>query len=381
MGFYLNPSNEAFRESLASEIYVDKSGLIVETNAALGTRQKFICISRPRRFGKSMAAEMLAAYYCRTCDSMALFQNLKIGQNENFERHLNQYDVIFLNMQEFLSLAGNAENLVPYLQQEVLNDLRKTYGTIISPNETNLIFALKNIYAETGIGFVIILDEWDCIFREKQKKTEAQTAYLDFLRILLKDQIYVKLAYLTGILPIKKYGTHSALNMFSEYSMIEAKRLAEYIGFTEDEVQTLCQKYCMDFDETKRWYDGYQFRRAKHIYSPKSVVDAMMNEEFNSYWTQTETYEALKVYIDMNYDGLKDAIIFMLGGGRYKINPATFASVYKGILNKNTIMDCQPTEFTALTRLRGGFFMGQRKEVSLPRGLTKKVRPFFHAIK
>ncbi len=338
MGFYLNPDNDAFQESLASEIYVDKSGLIAETNTVVGTRQKFICISRPRRFGKSMAAEMLTAYYCRTCDSRALFENLKIAQDESFERHLNRYDVLFLNVQEFLSFAGSAENLVSYLQQEVLNDLRKTYGTLISPDESNLVLALKSVYAETKRGFVIILDEWDCIFREKQKKIEAQTAYLDFLRILLKDQIYVKLAYMTGILPIKKYGTHSALNMFSEYSMVEAKRFAEYIGFTETEVQALCQKYHMDFAETRRWYDGYQFPRAKHIYSPKSVVDAMLNEEFNSYWTQTETYEALKVYMDMNYDGLKDSMILMLGGGRCKIDPQTFSNDMTTFQKKDDVL-------------------------------------------
>ncbi len=325
MGDYLNPDNTAFEESVRSEIYIDKTELIEYTNRCCRTEQKFVCVSRPRRFGKSMAAKMLSAYYSRECQSEGLFRNLKIAQNPSFQEHLNQYDVIFLNMQEFLSMAGSAAELVPYLQEEVLYDLREAYEEFMRPNETNLVRALKNIYAKTKRGFVFIIDEWDCIFREKQKSIEAQTAYLDFLRLLLKDQVYVSLAYMTGILPIKKYGTHSALNMFNEYSMTAPGPLAEYVGFTEDEVQELCQQYTMDFEEVKRWYDGYYLDNL-HIYSPKSVVEAMRNRKLNSYWTQTETYEALRIYLDMNFDGLKDAIVFMLGGNRCEINAGTFSN-------------------------------------------------------
>lgn len=187
-----------------------------------------------------------------------------------------------------------------------------------------LTVALESIWEKTKDGFVFIIDEWDCIFREKQHAVDVQTKYLDFLRDLLKDQPYVKLAYMTGILPIKKYGTHSALNMFDEFSMTDPKRLAEYAGFTESEVAVLCKKYKMDFEETQKWYDGYRFLQNMHIYSPKSVIDAMLNGRFDSYWTETETYESLKMYIEMNFDGLKDAIIIMLSGGRYPINTRKF---------------------------------------------------------
>lgn len=324
MGIYLNPGKDSFAESLNSEIYVDKTGLLSYTNRVLGTKQKYICISRPRRFGKSMAAEMLAAYYSYHADSGELFHTLDISADSSFEKHLNQYDVLFLNMQSFLSRSGEVSKMVSYLEAAVLKDMAAEYPELSVNPEDHLSSALEKIYSIHKKGFVIIIDEWDCIFREKKSAKEAQNLYLDFLRDLLKDKVYVKLAYMTGILPIKKYGTHSALNMFDEFSMTNPRQLSDYVGFTETEVAALCQHYHMDFDETRRWYDGYHFRRTGHVYSPKSVVDAMRNEAFDSYWTQTETYEALRVYIDMNFDGLKDAVIRMLGGGRYQIDIGTF---------------------------------------------------------
>ncbi len=338
MGIYLNPGNEGFRKSLRSEIYIDKTGLIAYTNKVIDTRQQFICVSRPRRFGKSMAAEMLAAYYSQGCDSHEMFQGLEIAKHPSFKEHLNQYNVLFLNMQRFLSRAGNAKDVPAYLQSVVLEELKDTYGELIKVSENSLSCALERIFADRQKGFIFIIDEWDCIFREKQEDKTAQIVYLDFLRDLFKDQSYVNLVYMTGILSIKKYGTHSALNMFSEFSMTSPKRLAKYVGFTESEVQTLCTRFNMDFEETKRWYDGYQFRNEGHIYSPKSVVDAMLNGEFGSYWTQTETFEALRIYIDMDYNGLKDAVIQMLGGERCTIDTSSFTNDMTTFQTKDDVL-------------------------------------------
>lgn len=159
-----------------------------------------------------------------------------------------------------------------------------------------------------------------------------------FQRDLLKDRSYVKLAYMTGILPIKKYGTHSALNIFDEFSMTDPKFLAEYVGFTENEVRQLCGDYSMDFEEARKWYDGYVFGENLHIYNPKSIVDSMYNRKFRSYWTRTETYEALKVYIDMNFDGLKDAVISMLGGGKCRINPEKFQNDMTSFADRDDVL-------------------------------------------
>lgn len=194
------------------------------------------------------------------------------------------------------------------------------------------------IYSQDKNGFIFIIDEWDCIFREEPQNMEGQKIYLDFLRDLLKGRTYVKLAYMTGILPIKKYGTHSALNIFDEFSMTEPKQLAEYVGFTEKEVKNLCSFYQMNFEEARQWYDGYLLGEDTHIYNPKSIVDAMFNQKFTSYWTRTETYEALKVYIDMNFDGLKDSVTAMIGGGKCRVNPEKFQNDMTSLGNRDDVL-------------------------------------------
>ena len=341
MGRYLNPGNEAFKISVSSEIYVDKSNLISFTNKRLEQEKRYICVSRPRRFGKSMTANMLCAYYDKSCNSKDLFHHLNIFQNEKFEQYLNQYDVIFLNIQHFLRKAGSPENLANYIEEKVLAEIRKVYGNLIDETETSLPDALASVFEQkdqSNRGFIFIIDEWDCIFRENKDNKQAHKYYLDFLKDLFKDRTYVKLAYMTGILPIKKYGTHSALIIFDEFSMPSPKHLAQYVGFTEEEVKELCTIYHMNFSEAQRWYDGYQFKNIKHIYNPKSIVDAMIDEEFKSYWNNTETYEALKVYIDMNFDGLKDAIIAMLGNINCQIDIGTFQNDMTNFLGKDDVL-------------------------------------------
>ena len=331
MGSYLNPGNKGFRESLNSEIYVDKSALIEKTNSVLDTRQKFVCVSRPRRFGKSMAADMLAAYYERGEDASVLFDHLKVHNFPSYRKHLNQYDVIKVNMQEFLSMSPYINDMLKQLQNYLIFDMTEFFCQVHFRDKNNLIQVMKDIYAQTSRSFVILIDEWDCLFREYQRDQEAQKKYLDFLRAWLKDKDYVALAYITGILPIKKYGSHSALNMFTEYSMTDPGGYAEYFGFTEKEVESLCTQYQMNFDEAKAWYDGYDLiahsiPKDMHysMYSPKSVNEAMLRHKFGAYWNQTETYEALKIYIQMDMDGLKEAIVQMLAGDSIPINTGTF---------------------------------------------------------
>ena len=234
MGNYLNPDIIKFQEVVNSDIYVDKTGLIEYTNRICSTLQSYICISRPRRFGKSIAANMLAAYYNCENDSKELFSRFKIASCESFEKHLNKYDTIFLNMQEFLSQSQSVEEMIALIKKSVIWDLLDKYPDFRYFDNTNLMRTMQDIYNKTKRLFVVIIDEWDCIFREYKTDKEAQEKYLDFLRDLLKDKGYIALSYMTGILPIKKYGTHSALYMFDEFSMIDPGPLAEYVGFTED---------------------------------------------------------------------------------------------------------------------------------------------------
>lgn len=326
MGVYLNPDNSKFEEAVNSAVYIDKTGLIEYTNSVLHTMQHNVCVSRPRRFGKSMAANMLTAYYSRGCDSRELFSKYRISQSDDFTKHLNQYDTIFLNIQEFLSRSSDIRGMIERIKRLVLRDLKKAYPDIDYFDDTDLAESMQDIYAETKCPFVVIIDEWDCIFREYKMNQEAQEMYLDFLRDFLKDKGYIYLAYMTGILPIKKYGTHSALNMFDEFSMINPGPLASYVGFTEEEVFKLCERYGMDLEEVKSWYDGYSFGEGMSVYSPRSVISCMQFGKIGNYWNQTETFEALKVYIDMNFDGLKDDILSMIAGENVLSNTEGFAN-------------------------------------------------------
>lgn len=337
MGVYLNPNNKGFWDAVRSEIYVDKTGLIEHTNKCINTEQRFICVSRPRRFGKSMALKMLAAYYSCGCDSRDLFRGFKIESSESFEEHLNKYDVIYLNMQQFLIRARKQE-VTEYLEQAVIEELREYYGNLFSDRITVLAEALEKIYAKTQKEFIFLIDEWDCVMRERQESEALQKQYLDFLRDLFKDQPYVALTYMTGILPVKKYGQHSALNMFWEYSMTNQYAFEEYTGFTEDEVKTLCERYDMDFAETSSWYDGYILKKFRHIYNPRSVVAAMYNRDFSSYWTSTETYGALKIYMDMDFDGLRADIVQMLGGERIRVNTKSFQNDMRNFEIKDDVL-------------------------------------------
>ena len=295
-------------------------------NEVLDSTDAYICNSRPRRFGKSMAANMLTAYYSRGCDSKKLFHSFEIAKDKDFEKYLNQYNTIFLNMQEFLSRSYNVEKLIERVKKLVIRDLKMEYPEVDYFDDTDLIESMQDVYAQTQCPFVVIIDEWDCIFREYKKDKEAQEKYLDFLRDLLKDKACIYLSYMTGILPIKKYGTHSALNMFDEFSMIDPGPLACYVGFTEKEVEKLCKQYGMDMEEVKNWYDGYSFDGVPSVYSPRSVVNSMRFQKISNYWNQTETFEALQVYIDMNFEHLKDDVLSMIAGESVAVNTESFTN-------------------------------------------------------
>lgn len=321
MGIFVNPNNSAFQVALNSEIYVDKTELIAYTNKVIDTNNAFICNSRPRRFGKSIAANMLTAYYSKGCDSQALFEALKISNDEGFRRHLNQYNVIRIDVQWCCTSVKSAEKTVSYIEKNVIHELQEAFpGTVIS-EMTSLPEALAEVNKATEEKFVIIMDEWDCLIRDAAENVKVQEEYINLLRGLFKgvhSTEFIHLAYLTGILPIKKIKTQSALNNFDEFTMLDAKVLAPYIGFTENEVKELCEMYNRDFSEVKRWYDGYLLGK-EHVYNPKAVISLMMWGEFQSYWSMTGTYESILPLIGMDFDGLKSAIIRMLAGEAVEI--------------------------------------------------------------
>ncbi|MBR3624617.1 MAG: AAA family ATPase [Selenomonadaceae bacterium] len=340
MGVYLNPGDDKFLMAIQSEIYVDKSEILSRLNCYFRTESRFICVSRPRRFGKSMTANMVVAYYDRTVNAAETFKGLKIVNDTSFEKHCNAYDVIQVNMQDFLSRTNSMDEFLRSLKKRLLFDLLKEYSDIDCYDPNDLIETMSDIYANTNRPFVIIIDEWDAVFREYKGRKDWQEKYLDFLRAWLKDKNYVGLAYMTGILPIKKYGTHSALNMFNEFSMENPGKLAEFVGFTKDEVEALCKKYNVNYEECKAWYDGYSFAAygVKEVYNPRSVVCAMENGVFDNYWNKTETFEALKIYIDLNFDGLKEAIIALMSGEHYRVNTKNFTNDMSTFNDKDDVL-------------------------------------------
>ena len=358
MGIYLNPDNIDFQEALNAEIYVDKTELIKHTNKKIRTTNKYICVSRPRRFGKSMAADMLVAYYSCGCDSKEMFSSYRIAADTSFEKHLNKYNVIHINMVNFIKRKRSVSDSLEYLEQRLLHELKKEFGDVDCFDWTDLISVLEEIFDTRKIPFIFIIDEWDCIFRIFKNNEEEQTDYLDYLRNLLKNQKYVALAYMTGILPIKKYGEHSALNMFTEIAMTNAAPLEEFTGFTENEVNDLCNEYEKDYSEIKRWYDGYNVDGTA-IYNPKSVVEAMNRGNIRNYWTSTETYEALEEFICRNDDGLKDTIVRLLAGEKKVIDFSTFT-------NDMVTFNSQDDVLTLLVHLGYLTFNSETNEVSIP---------------
>jgi len=296
-----------------------------------------------------MAIEMLNAYYGCGEETGALFDSLKIQNYESFPEHLNKYNCIFINMQEFLSESPNVYEMLVSIRETLLVEFVEEFPGIVFKNKSKLTQTMKDAYNFSRRPFVILIDEWDCIFREYKEDYVSQKAYLDFLRMWLKDQGYVALAYMTGILPIKKYGTHSALNMFSEYSMLEPREFAPFFGFTGEEVESLCASHNVDMEEMRSWYDGYRMKYRSRIgqdwqeveisiFSPRSVVESILTGRFNSYWNQTETYEALKDYIQMDFGGLREAIVAMLAGGSIPINPSMFANDMSNFKRRDEVL-------------------------------------------
>lgn len=361
MGMYLNPGNAGFK-SILKDRYVDKTGLIDYINSTLGTPRKLTCVSRPRRFGKSFAAKMLCAYYDQSCDSHELFQNLSIAGKAGYEEHLNRYDVLYLDITWFISNSKNIEDTVKNLQSAVIREMKNVYLAFDIAEAEPLPVVLANISENTGKKFIVIIDEWDALFREARDNSDLQREYVQLLRGFFRSSQtdrMIEAAYMTGILPIKKYGNQSALSDFYEFTMIDPTPLEEYVGFTEEEVHDLCANSGMDFAEVQRWYDGYLVGNGIHVYSPKSVLDAITRKRFGNYWTQTETYESLKAYINMNFDGLKDAVIAMLGGERCRITTRRFQNDMTSVKSKDDVM-------TLLVHLGYLAFDFTRSEVFIP---------------
>ena len=338
MGIYINTGNAGFQRVRNSE-YVDKSGLIAVVNKTLFTEQSFSCVSRCRRFGKSLAAKMLCAYYDQSCDSRQLFADLQIAQDPSFEQHLNKYPVIYLDMTNFVS--EKETGIADKIDAALLADISRAYSDIpVDPKERLASYLLRVSEAKQQ-QFIFIIDEWDAICREYDPDTNEMDIYVDWLRRMFKSGDAARTfagVYMTGILPVKKYKTQSALNNFIEYSMVEPVDMAPYFGFTKDEVRALAAKHGADFDELEKWYDGYQIGDEQSVFNPNSVMQALRSHRCRSFWASTGAFDTVADYIQMNYEGLKDDIISMLAGGRCDVDPTGFKNDMSVIHGKDVVL-------------------------------------------
>ncbi len=380
MGTYINPGKFQFEITLNSEIYVDKTDMILYLNTLVNTEQRYVCVSRPRRFGKSVTANMLCAYYGKDEGNEALFADKKIAEADSWKEYLGEFQVLRIVITDFMKKKSKRLTIlemIDNINEKVSGEMAKLFPDVEFSDKEDLIQTMEELYQEKRKQFVIVIDEWDAVFREYKDDAEGQRAYLDFLRDWLKGKSYVALAYMTGILPIKKYGKHSALNMFDEYSMISPMQLAQYTGFTEKEMTDLCEVYNMSVHDMKMWYDGYlisdeipvEFRSAYrkgeyvenvyHEYSPLSVVKALRSGIIQNYWNQTETYEALSEYINKDFDGLKEVVAMLMEGGREKISIGNYQ-------NDMTTFNAKDDVLTLLIHLGYLGYDFENKEVFIP---------------
>lgn len=370
MGAFLNQGNLAFANALNSEIYIDKTDMLEMLNAKVNTEQKYICVSRPRRFGKTVTANMIGAYYDRSCDSRAMFEYKKLGQIPNWDKYLNKFDVLWIDVAEVRSMYNSSAEALLAIKKRICEDLRKAFPNCALQDENIPAQLLASINSETGKQFVIIIDEWDCLFRDDKSDIDVQNDYINLLRGLFKgnsSKRFLALAYITGIMPIKRYNSESALNNFYEYTMLNPSLFAPYIGFSTEEVKVLCDKYKMDFDEAMMWYDGYCLGGDQHVCGANSITKAMLMGEYASYWSNTVAYDSLKNYITLNFDGLKDAIKQAIGGQRIKVRTGGFQNDMTSFQNKNDVL-------TLLIHLGYLAYDSKTKEAYIP---NREVREYF----
>lgn len=361
---YLNPGSGGFERILRGK-YVDKTGLIGLINNTINTADNLTCISRPRRFGKSFAAQMLCAYYDCSCDSHALFCGKNAEKLEGYEIHLNQYNVIYLDITGFISNVKKDGERIEDVPVKITERLKKEMEDICPAlgEEDSLSDCLVNYVQQTGRKFIFIIDEWDAMIREARDNPTAQDRYLNLLRGWFKNGNFtpkvVAAAYMTGILPIKKDGAQSAISDFNEYTMLNPFMFGEYVGFTEEEVQMLCREYDVDFQMIKQWYDGYYIRNTGSVYNPNSVMKALRYHDFNSYWTETSAAESLMEYISKDYTGLSRTIAELIGGLEAKIDPNGFANDLTTFKGKDDVL-------TLLVHLGYLSYHAETKTVCIP---------------
>jgi len=338
MGTYLNPGNEVFRRVISADIYVDKTGLLVITNQMINSANNYICMSRPRRFGKTIAGNMIAAYYSRGCDSTEIFNTFKISSDADYKKYLNKYNVIYIDMNSEYQNCDKKSHLIKELKHDIKTEIVGAYQDVDIPGSYSLGKSIQRIYERTGDTFIIIIDEYDVLVRE-QVSQALFDEFLSLLNGLFKSNTLrpaISLAYITGILPVVRDKIQSKLNNFDEYTILNAGKFAEYMGFTSDEVAALCEEHSVDYKECRNWYDGYSLN-GYEIYNPESVVKCITNRSFEGYWSKTSSYQVISERLKYNYKGIRDDVVRMLAGESIDVNVTSFMNKMDSFITKDDV--------------------------------------------
>lgn len=366
MGFYLDSAapKTLYRSEVKSPYFVDKSMVLKELFQFMKTRNKHICITRPRRFGKTVMTNMIASFFTDAQDSSDIFDHLKIAKDDDYKTYLNQYKVIQINFSEMPDECEDYKKYIRRINKLLKEDLKELYPQLKLDYEDTIKDLLRKIYERTGDEFIFVFDEWDYIFHEWFMTDRDKDEYLTFLSTLLKDQPYVKMTYMTGILPIEKYSSGSKLNMFIEYTMATEEKFSDAFGFTDSEVDELFKRYQRNTqkqnltrEDLRIWYDGYHTKSGERMYNPRSVVVALTNNNLGNYWTNSGPYDEIYSYIEHNVDDVRDDIALMVSGEAVPARVREYAAVSMNLSTRDEI-------FSAMVVY--GFLTYENGKVSIP---------------
>lgn len=335
--FYLNTTApyEAFKMVVNDTIYVDKTLLIEPLTQRIGVEKRFFCVTKPRRFGKSINATMLAAFYSKGVESSSLFADKKIANRADCMTHLNQHNVIYISMNQLPDECSNYNDYIYDIRENIKEDIYEVYPELSKKRFSSI----SKLLAQTGDKFIFILDEWDSIFYKKFMTADDKESYLRFLEGLLKGQPYVELTYMTGVLPIAKYSSGSAMNMFDEYSFLADDLFDHYFGFTESEVLELCKEYSQPtFEEIKYWYDGYYTLDGEALFNPRSVNSALTRKRCRNYWTETGPMKEIEDCIRNNVDAVREDIVQFVAGNSIEIKLDGYSANDQRLETRNEIL-------------------------------------------
>lgn len=382
MGLFLNSRIpfDSYKASVSEKYFVDKTELIAELLPALGTSQRFFCITRPRRFGKSVMANMVGAFFEKTVNAEEIFFKLRIASPEisrKLERNgcgncisfLNQYDIIYIDFSEMPENCSSYRIYITRILQGLKKDLAEKFPEHGVDTEQSVWDILTEIYQKTGQRYIFVLDEWDAVFHMDFITDSDKKAYLLFLKSLLKDKIYAELVYMTGILPIAKYSDGSELNMFVEYSMSSSERFSQYFGFSDSEVDRLysiyqqtAEKIHFTRNDLRLWYDGYHTAGGEQLYNPRSVTCALTDSQLRNYWTSSGTYDSIFGYIRDNAAEIRDDLPLLFAGGQIASDICEYAATSMQLETKDEIYSAMVVY--GLLTYKDGFVSIPNKELS-----------------